>query len=89
MDYATLATLCREYREYKRIKEQAEDNMSRLAEQIKAAMGDSERLTVGEYKVSNTRVESRRLDTAAVKKQYPEVAEKCSKMSVYFRFSIT
>lgn len=88
MDYATLAALCREYREYKRIKEQAEENMGRLAEQIKAAMGDSERLTVGEYKVSNTRVESRRLDTAAVKKQYPDIADKCTKVSICYRFTV-
>ena len=51
-------------------------------------MGESEELRAGEYKVTWKAVTSTRLDTAALKKALPDVAERFTKQTTTRRFCV-
>ena len=54
-----LATLCREYRELQRMSEEIAAEMDALKERIRAAMGENDTVTAGEYKITNKAVSRR------------------------------
>lgn len=78
----------REMRNLQALIAEAEAEVEAIKDEIKAVMGDSEELCAGEYRVSWKVVESSRLDTAALKKALPEVAERFMKKSVARRFNV-
>ena len=51
-------------------------------------MGDCEELRAGEYKITWKPVESSRIDTAALKKAMPQIAEAFTKTTTTRRFCI-
>ena len=59
-----------------------------LKDAIKAAMGDAEEVHAGEYKITWKPVTAYRLDTAALKKALPDVAERFTKQSTTRRFCV-
>ena len=59
-----------------------------IKDTIKAQMGDCEELRAGEYKITWKPVESSRIDTAALKKAMPQIAEAFTKTTTTRRFCI-
>ena len=77
-----------ELMELKRMKEELEAEIAAAEDAIKAVMGDEELLTAGAYKVSWKTFTSSRVDTTALKKALPDVAEQFTKQTKSRRFSI-
>ena len=84
-----LTTLCREYRELQRMGEEIAAEMDALRERIRAAMGENDTVTAGEYKITNKAVSSSRIDSVALKKALPEIAAQFTKTTVSRRFVIS
>ena len=84
-----LTTLCREYRELQRMGEEIAAEMDALKDRIRAAMGENDTVTAGEYKITNKAVSSSRLDSIALKKALPEIAAQFTKTTVSRRFVIS
>ena len=59
-----------------------------LKDAIKAAMGDSESIQAGEYKITWKAVTTARIDTTALKKALPDVAERFTKETTTRRFCV-
>lgn len=78
----------RELRELQVLIEEAEQEAEAIRDAIKAHMGESEELRAGEYKVTWKAVTSTRLDTAALKKALPDVAERFTKQTTTRRFCV-
>ena len=72
----------------KRMKEELEAEIAAAEDAIKAVMGDEELLTAGAYKVSWKTFTSSRVDTTALKKAMPEIAEQFTKQTKSRRFAI-
>lgn len=68
--------------------EEAEAEADALKDQIKEAMGDSEELRVGEYKVTYKTVKSSRFDSKSLKAELLEIAERYTVATEYRRFAI-
>lgn len=77
-----------ELQELKRMQEELSAEIDALQDTIKAAMGDNEMIIVGAWKVTYKPVTSTRIDTAALKKDLPDVAARYSKTSTCKRFTI-
>ena len=76
----------RELRQLQNLIEEAQAEAEAIKDSIKAQMGDAEELRAGEYKVTWKAVTASRLDTAALKKALPEVAERFTKTTTSRRF---
>ena len=68
--------------------DEATQEAEALKDQIKSAMGDREELRAGEYKVTWKPVTSSRVDTAALKKELPEIAARFTKTTTSRRFCV-
>ena len=69
----------RELRQLQALIEEAQAEAEAIKDAIKAAMGDSESIQAGEYKITWKAVTSSRIDTTALKKALPDVAERFTK----------
>ena len=78
----------RELRQLQNLIEEAQAEAEAIRDAIKAQMGDSEELLAGEYKITWRPVTSTRLDTAALKKYAPEVAQAFTKTTTTRRFCV-
>lgn len=78
----------RELKSLQALIEEAEAEAETIKDQIKTVMGDSEELRAGEYKVTYKSVTSSRIDTTALKKALPDVAEAFTKTSTARRFTV-
>ena len=78
----------RELRQLQALIEEAQAEAETIKDTIKAAMGDAETLSVGEYKVTWKTVKSSRLDTTALKKALPEIAERFTRETTTRRFCV-
>ena len=78
----------RELRQLQSLIEEAQAEAEALKDAIKAAMGDSESIQAGEYKITWKPVKSSRIDTAALKKALPDVAERFTKETTVRRFTV-
>lgn len=78
----------RELRQLQSLIEEAQAEAEAIRDTIKAHMGDSEELRVGEYKITWKAVTSARLDTAGLKKALPDVAERFTKVTTTRRFLV-
>jgi len=78
----------KEMREMQRMAEEAVAEAEALKDEIKAIMGDSEELRAGEYKVTWKSVESARVDTAALKREMPSIAEAFTRKTTTRRFCV-
>ena len=83
-----LESKCRELRQLQALIEEAQAEAETIKDAIKAAMGDSEAVQAGEYKITWKNVTSSRLDTAALKTALPEVAERFTRTSTTRRFCV-
>lgn len=78
----------RELRQLQSLIEEVQAEAEALKDAIKAAMGDSESVQAGEYKITWKPVKSSRIDTAALKKALPDVAERFTKETTVRRFTV-
>ena len=78
----------RELRQLQNLIEEAQAEAEALKDAIKAAMGDSESIQAGEYKITWKAVTSSRIDTAALKKALPDVADQFTKETTVRRFTV-
>ena len=78
----------RELRELQALIEEAEQEAEAIKDSIKAQMGDSEELRAGEYKITWKPVTTTRLDTVALKKALPDVAQAFTRETITRRFCV-
>ena len=78
----------RELRQLQALIEDAQAEAEAIKDAIKAAMGDSESIQAGEYKITWKAVTSSRIDTTALKKALPDVAERFTKETTSRRFCV-
>ena len=78
----------RELRQLQALIEEAQAEAEAIKDAIKAAMGDSESIQAGEYKITWKAVTSSRIDTTALKKAMPDVAERFTRETTTRRFCV-
>lgn len=79
MNIKDIEAKARELRQLQVLIEEAQEEAEALRDAIKAAMGDSETVQAGEYKITWKPVTSIRIDTRALKEALPDVAERFKK----------
>ena len=88
MSINELEMKCRELRQLQALIDEAQAEAETIKDTIKAAMGDSEALQAGEYKITWKPVTTARLDATALKKALPDVAARFTKETTVRRFSV-
>lgn len=88
MSINELESKARELRQLQALIEEAQQEAEAIKDAIKAAMGDSEALMAGEYKITWKSVTTARIDTSALKKALPEVAEAFTRETTVRRFCV-
>ena len=88
MSISEIEAKARELRQLQALIDEAQAEAEALKDAIKAAMGDSESIQAGEYKITWKAVTSSRIDTAALKKALPDVAERFTKETTVRRFTV-
>ena len=78
----------RELRQLQALIDEAQAEAEAIKDTIKAAMGDSEALQAGEYKIIWKPVTTTRIDAAALRKALPDVAARFTKETTVRRFSV-
>jgi len=81
--------IMRELAQYTRLQEEAAATVEALKDQLKRYMNENQldTLTGAEHKATYKTVTSSRIDTSALKKALPEVAERYTKTSETKRFT--
>ena len=79
----------KEIKELQAMKEELDAEINALSDAVKSVMGESEEIRTGEFKVRFTTVTSERIDTAALRKAMPDIAQAFTKTTETRRFSIT
>ena len=88
MSNPTLEPKVKELLELKRMREELDAEILSIEEQIKQVMGHEETLIAGAFKIDWKTVVSSRIDTTALKKALPEIAERFMKQTITRRFCI-
>ena len=88
MSIKEIENTARELQELRRMKEELENEITSLEDVIKAEMGDREQMTAGAFKIDWKTITSSRIDTAALKKMMPEIAERFMKQTTTRRFCV-
>lgn len=78
----------RELRQLQALIEEAQQEAEALKDAIKAAMGEAEAVTAGEYKITWKAVTSSRIDTGALRKAMPEIAAAFTRETTVRRFCV-
>ena len=79
----------RELRQLQALIEEAQAEADAIRDAIKAAMGESEELRAGEYRITWKAVKSARIDTTAMKKALPDVVQAFTREIVTRRFCVS
>ena len=77
-----------ELMELKRMKEELDSEIGQIEDEIKAVMGNEEMLVAGAYKISWKSITNSRLDSTALKKALPDIAERFMKSTTTRRFCV-
>lgn len=88
MNMNELESKCRELRQLQALIEEAQAEAEAIKDALKAAMGDSESVQAGEYKITWKPVATARIDTAALKKQMPQLVAAFTKETTVRRFCV-
>ena len=88
MSINELEMKCQELRELQRLIEEAQAEAETIKDAIKAHMGDSETAYAGEYKITWKPVTNVKIDTTALKKAMPEVAQAFTRQTTARRFTL-
>ena len=84
-----MGNLIKEYRRYKRICDEAKAELDKLKFQIIAEMGGENTVIGDDYKVMYRVVTSTRIDAAKLRREYPEIAEECTKVTEANRLTVS
>ena len=79
---------CRELRQLQTLIEEAQAEAEAIRDAIKAAMGESEAVQAGEYKITWKPVKTARIDTTALKKALPDVVQAFTRETTTRRFCV-
>lgn len=88
MSTATIIAKVTELQELKRMQEELTATIEAITDEIKAAMGEQEELSAGAFRITWKPVTTSRIDTAALKKELPDVAARYLKTSTTRRFCV-
>lgn len=88
MDINEMESKARELRQLQALIEEAQQEAEAIKDAIKAAMGDSESVVAGEYKITWKTVTSARIDASALRKALPDVAAAFTKETTVRRFCV-
>lgn len=88
MSNPTLEPTIKELMELRRMKEEIDAEIIQLEDQIKQVMGNEKTLIAGAFKVDWKTVITSRIDTTALKKALPEIAERFMKQTTTRRFCV-
>lgn len=88
MSINELEAKCRELRQLQALIEEAQAEAEAIKDTLKAAMGDSEAVQAGEYKITWKAVKTSRIDTTALKRAMPDVALAFTKETTTRRFCV-
>ena len=88
MSTSEIESKIRELRQLQALIEEAQAEAESIKDAIKATMGESEELRAGEYRITWKPVKSARLDTAALRKALPDVAERFTRATTTRRFCV-
>ena len=88
MSNQSMEAKVKELMELKRMKEELEVEIAAAEDEIKSVMGEEEILNAGAFKVTWKAVTSSRLDSTALKKALPEIAERFMKQTTTRRFCV-
>lgn len=83
-----LEAKARELRQLQALIEEAQTEAEAIKDALKAAMGDSEAIVAGEYRITWKPVTSTRLDVGALRKALPDVAARFTKETTVRRFCV-
>lgn len=83
-----LESKCRELRQLQSLIEEAQAEAESIKDEIKRFLGDSEAAQAGEYKITYKPVTSSRIDTVALRKALPDVAEQYTQKTTVRRFCV-
>ena len=75
--------------ELRRMAEELQSEIDALQEAVKSFMGSEESMIAGAFKVSYKSVTSSRLDSAALKRDLPNVAALYTKQTTTRRFTVS
>ena len=78
----------RELRELQALIEEAQVEAEAIKDAIKTQMGDSEELRAGEYNITWKPITTARIDTTALKKALPDVAQAFTRETTTRRFCV-
>lgn len=88
MSNQVIESKVRELRQLQSLIEEAQAEAEAIKDTLKAFMGDSEELHAGEYKITWKDVKSLRIDTAALRRALPEVAQAFTRETTVRRFCV-
>ena len=88
MSIKEIESKARELRQLQALIEEAQAEAESIKDELKAAMGDNDTMQAGEYKITYKTVTSSRIDTTALKKALPDVAQAFTKESTTRRFCV-
>lgn len=88
MSINELEAKARELRQLQALIEEAQAEAEAIKDALKAALGDQEAIQAGEYKITYRPITTARIDTAALKKALPDVAERFTTKTTFRRFSV-
>ena len=77
-----------ELMELRRMSEELQAEIDALQEAVKDFMGSEESMVAGAFKVSYKTVTSSRLDSAALKRELPDVAARYTRQTTTRRFTV-
>ena len=78
----------RELRTLQALIEEAQTEAEAIKDAIKGAMGDCESMQAGEYKITYKAITTARIDTTALKKAMPDIAQAFTRESTVRRFCV-
>ena len=78
----------RELRQLMALIEEAQAEAEAIKDALKAILGDSEELRAGEYRITWKHVKAARIDTTALKKALPDVAQAFTRETITRRFCV-
>ena len=88
MSINELEAKARELRQLQALIDEAQAEAEALKDAIKAAMGDREAIQAGENKITWKVVTASRVDTVALRKTLPDVAERFTHTTTTRRFCV-
>ena len=88
MSINELESKARELRQLQALIEEAQAEAEALKDALKAALGDSESVQAGAFKITWKPVTTTRIDTAALRKAAPDLCERFTHTSTVRRFCV-